>query len=84
VHNNLKPATGIGAKCGVKCDRIDNIAYIFRCLKLDMQQHQDFLLQGIAWKNIDTHQLNKLLLSDLKKELSMRGVYVSYREEICP
>ena len=37
--------------CGVKCDRIDDIAYAFRCPKLDLQQHKDFLLQGEAWKN---------------------------------
>ena len=60
--------------CGVKCDRIDDIAYTFRCPKLDIQQRQDFLLKGVAWKNIGTRPLDRLLLSDLRKELTMRGM----------
>ena len=60
--------------CGAKYDRMDDIAYAFRCQKLDMQQRQDFLLKGTAWKNIGTRPLDKLL-SDLKKELGMRALY---------
>lgn len=63
--------------CGVKNDRIDDFAYALRCPKLSMQQRQDFLLQGVAWKSIDRRPLDKLLLADLKKELSMRGLSVS-------
>lgn len=60
--------------CGVKSDRIDDIAYAFRCPKLDLLQRQDFLLEGEAWRNICSRPLDKLLLSDLRKELSMRGL----------
>lgn len=60
--------------CGVKNDRIDDIAYAYRCPKLDLHQCQDFLLQGEAWINISSRPLDKLLLSDLKRELSMRGL----------
>ena len=38
--------------CGVQCDRIDDIAYAYRCQQLCFQQRQDFLLQGEAWKRI--------------------------------
>lgn len=63
--------------CGVKSDRVDDIAYAYRCQKLNLQQRQEFLLQGIAWKKISTRPLDKLLLSDLKVELSMRGVPIA-------
>ena len=44
--------------CGVKSDRIDDIAYAYRSPKLDLQQRQDFLLQGEAWKNIGSRPLD--------------------------
>lgn len=59
--------------CGVKNDRIDDIAYAYRCPQLNLQQRQEFLLQGVAWKKLSTSALDKLLVSDLKTELSMRG-----------
>ena len=64
----------------MKNDRIDDIAYALRCPKLSMQGRQDFLLQGVAWKNINKRSLDKLLLSDLKKELSMRGKPVTKKK----
>ncbi len=39
------------------------------------------LLQGVAWKNISSRPLDKLLLADLKKELSMRGVSVKGKKK---
>ncbi len=67
--------------CGVKSDRIDDIAYAYRCKTLDLQQRQEFLLQGIAWKKIGTCPLDKLLLSDLKVELSLRDVPIAGKKK---
>ena len=63
--------------CGVKSERISDIAYSYRCPLLNLQQRQDFLLQGVAWKKINSRPLDKLLISDLKTELSMRGVSIT-------
>lgn len=60
--------------CGVNWDRIDDIAYAYRCQQLSLADRQQFLLEGLAWKNIDVRPLDKLLLADLRKELSMRGI----------
>jgi hypothetical protein len=49
----------------VNWDRIDDIAYAYRCQQL---------LQGLAWKYIDVRPLDKLLLADLRKELDLRGL----------
>ena len=46
--------------CSVKSDRIDDIAYSFWCMKLGLQYWQEFLLQGMVWKNIDARPLDKL------------------------
>lgn len=63
--------------CDVKSDRIDDIAYAYRCKNLNLQYRQEFSLQGIAWKKIATRPLDKLLLSDLKEELRLRGVPIA-------
>ena len=65
----------------MKSSRIDDIAYAFRCQKLNLQQRQEFLLQGIAWKTISTRPLDKLLLSNLQRELSMRGMPIKGRKK---
>ena len=67
--------------CGVNSKRIDDLAYAFRCPQLDLQQRQEFLLQGVAWKHISARPLDKLLISDLRKELSMRGVPVKGKKK---
>ena len=69
----LEAGNSVGGKyccvgCGVKSDRMDDIAYAFRSQTLNLQYRQDFLLQGVAWKNIRTRPLDKLLLADLKEE----------------
>ena len=58
--------------CGVKSDRMDDIAYTYRCAKLTLADRQEFLLKGRAWKNLQTRPLDKLLLSDLQSELRLR------------
>ena len=67
--------------CGVKSSRIDDIAYAFRCPLLSLKYRQEFLLQGIAWKNINVRPLDKLLLTDLKKELSLRDLPVAGKKK---
>lgn len=67
--------------CGVRNERIADIAHAYRCQILDLQQRQDFLLQGMVWKNIHTRALDKLLLSDLKMELSMRGLSITGKKK---
>ena len=59
--------------CGAKSDRMDDIAYTYRSPKLSIQERQDFLLQGQAWKTIATRPLDKLLLADLQQELRLRN-----------
>lgn len=53
--------------CGVKWDRIDDIAYAYRCQQLSLADRQLFLLQGVAWKNISVRPLDRLHLADLRK-----------------
>ena len=60
--------------CGVHWDRIDDIAYAYRCQQLNLKQRREFLLEGVAWKKIKERPLDNLLLADLKKELSLRGM----------
>lgn len=60
--------------CGVRSDRMDDIAYAYRCQKLSLEERQKFLLQGTAWKNIASRPLDKLLVADLRNELSIRGL----------
>ena len=60
--------------CGVNWDRISDIAYAYRCQQLSLADRQHFLLQGVAWKNINVRPLDKLLLADLRKELNLRGI----------
>ena len=67
--------------CGVRSDRVDDIAHAFRCQQLSLSHRQEFLLQGVAWKNIATRPLDKLLLADLKKELRMKGVSVAGKKK---
>lgn len=67
--------------CGVKADRIDDLAYAFRCQQLDLQERQDFLLRGVAWKNIAVRPLDKLLLKDLQTELRMRDFNVKGKKK---
>lgn len=67
--------------CGVNWDRIDDIAYAYRCELKSPQQRQDFLLQGIAWKDITKRPLDKLLLADLQKELSLRDVVIKGKKK---
>ena len=49
-------------------------SYAYRCQQLNFADMQKFLLQGVAWKNIDEHPLDKLLIADLKKEMGLRGL----------
>lgn len=58
--------------CGARTVRFDDLAYSYRSEKLTLQSHQQFLLKGIAWKNIPVRPLDKLLLTDLQKELQAR------------
>ena len=60
--------------CGARSDRMDDLAYAYRCRTMSLQERQDFLLQGAAWRNIAARPLDKLLVTDLKNELSMRGL----------
>ena len=60
--------------CGVNWNRVYDIAYASRCELKSLQQRQDFLLQGVAWKDLTTRPLDKLLLADLQKELNLRGI----------
>ena len=63
-----------GNYCGARSDRMDDLAYAYRCRTMSLQERQDFLLQGAAWRNIAARPLDKLLVTDLKNELSMRGL----------
>ena len=48
--------------CGARTDRMDDIAYTFRCVKLSIAERQSFQAQP----------LDKLLIKDLQKELRAR------------
>ena len=61
------------AGCNVRCDRMDDIAYSYRCNKLTLAERQAFLLQGRAWRNLQLRPLDKLLLTDLQEELKLRN-----------
>ena len=63
----------IAMLAGVHWDRIDDIAYAYRCQQLNLKQRREFLLEGVAWKKIKERPLDNLLLADLK-ELSLRGM----------
>ncbi len=40
--------------CSVRSDRMDDLAYTYRSNKLTLSQRQEFLLEGKAWRNIQT------------------------------
>ena len=69
--------------CSVRSDRMDDIAYTYRCQKLSLEERQKFLLQGTAWKSIGSHPLDKLLVADLRSELSMRGLSIEGKKKAC-
>ena len=58
--------------CEARSDRFDDIAYSYRCPEQTLAQRQEFLLKGRAWKNLQTRPLEKLLITDLQKELRLR------------
>ena len=57
------------------------MTYSYRCPKHTLGERQEFLLQGKAWRNLDTRPLDKLLLTDLKKELRLRNRDVSGKKK---
>ena len=82
-HNSLRAETfesgnTVGGNyscvgCSAKSDRLDDLAYSYRCTKLTLSERQAFLLNGKAWKNIATRPLDKLLLTNLQEELRLRN-----------
>ena len=51
------------------------------CQSRSLQERLEFLLQGVAWKKIKTRSLDKLLASDLKKELILRGASITGKKK---
>ncbi len=63
--------------CGVKSNRMDDIAYSYRCTKMSLQDRQDFILQGEAWKKGGSNLFDRLRVAELHKELDKRGIDTS-------
>ena len=58
--------------CSAGSDRMDDLAYSYRCTKLTLSERQEFLLKGKAGRNLQTRPLDKLLLTNLQ-ELRLRN-----------
>ena len=60
--------------CGVATKSMDDIAQSYRSPKRTLQECQDLVLQGQAWKKGSTAPFDRLRIADLRSELSLRGI----------
>lgn len=67
-----------GYYCCVGCDtrstRFQDLAHCFRASHITLQNRQQFLLEGDAWKHNQFDPLEKLKIDDLRRELNKRKI----------
>ena len=67
--------------CEARSSRFDDLAYCFHAHHPTLTERQEFILRGEAWKHSQINPLNKLRVTELRRELPMHGISTTGKKE---
>ena len=69
-------------ECGAQSNRLDDLAYSYRCARVTLAERQQFILTGNAWKKGSMKPLDNLTAAQLQFELQAHRINTPFRASL--